>query len=69
MGRRIGDVLFIQQDAPAARFLEPGNQAQQGRLAASGRPQETDKLTGGQQQVDVTYGDDGAEVFIDVFED
>ena len=36
----IGHITAIQDDAPAVRRFQPGNQAQQGRLAAAGRAQE-----------------------------
>ena len=36
----IGHIAAIQDDAPAVRRFQPGNQAQQGRLAAAGRAQE-----------------------------
>ena len=36
----IGHIAAIQDDTPAVCRFQPGNQAQEGRLAAAGRAQE-----------------------------
>ena len=44
--RHARHVLAIDQDAAGARPLEAGEQAQQRRLAAAGRPQQREELVG-----------------------
>ena len=50
----------------AARFLEAGDDAQQGRLAAAGRTDEDDELALIDFEVDVLEHLDGAELLADV---
>jgi hypothetical protein len=50
------DVGFVEQHAAGGRRLQPGDDAQQGGLAAAGRPEEAHQLPGRNQQVDVGHG-------------
>ena len=51
-GRQIADVDAVDLDPAAGRVLEPGDQPQQGRFAATRRPDEDDELAGLDLEVD-----------------
>ena len=55
--RQIGRVAATDQHAPAVDLLEPGEAAQQRRLAAPRRPEQDDKVAVGDLEVDVVDGD------------
>jgi len=57
-----GDVAATQQQGAARGALEPGDGAQQCRLAAPGRPQECEELALGDGQVEVVHGSHAARV-------
>ncbi len=66
--RRAGDVAPVL-DHPAARLrLQPGDDPQQGRLAAAGRPDEADQLAALDREIDRLQRDKAAEGLVDAFE-
>ena len=54
--RQVGRVAAADPDAPAVDLLEPGEAAEQRRLAAAGGPEEDDELAVGDLEVDVVDG-------------
>ena len=42
----VGDVLAVEQDAPAVELVEPHDEVHERRLARAGRPDDRDRLTG-----------------------
>src|SRR5208337_4128041 len=67
--RQPGDVLPRLDDAPAGRRIEPGDGAQQRRLAAARRADEGDELARVDGQRHVLEGDEVAEHLADPFDD
>ncbi len=63
-------IAAIEQHAPAARLLEPGNDAQQRRLAGAGRPEQRDQFARLDVERDVGErgGAGGAEALADGFD-
>src|SRR5690242_10367541 len=52
LGRRnANDALAVDQDVASGRIFEPGDQAQQGGLAASGRPDKDHERTVGDVEI------------------
>jgi hypothetical protein len=66
--RRHRDVPPGLHDAPGALRLQPGDDAQQGRLAAARRAQEADELALADRQVDAAERIEGAEALADAAE-
>src|SRR4029453_16013181 len=58
----------IEQDLPLARPLEPRDHPQGRRLAAAGRTQEREELTGWHLEVDAGDGRELTEPFYQVYE-
>ncbi len=56
VGRRVGDILAVEGDAPLGRVDEPRDHAQQRGLAAAGRPEQEEQLAGLDGQVDAVHG-------------
>jgi hypothetical protein len=67
--RQIGHVASADPDATARRLLEPGDHAQERRLAAARRPDEDEELAVGDLERDVFDRDHITELLGDVFED
>jgi hypothetical protein len=67
-GRQPRDVAAVEVDAAGAERLEPGDQAQQRRLAAAGRPDEHGELAARDRQVDALDRLDLAELLLDALE-
>ena len=65
----VGDVLAVEQDAAGARRLQPGDQAQQRRLAAARRPEEADEAAGRQRQIDVGHRQHAIEALGEALQD
>ncbi len=64
--RRAGDVATRQFDArPASGAVQPGDQAQQGGLAAARRPQQRDEFAARDRQIDAIEHGRGAEALGD----
>ena len=63
----MGDVLAVEDDLPAGDAFKPGQAAQQGGLAAAGRPQQGDKLPFVDVEVDFVQDSVFAKLFDDVF--
>ena len=61
--RRVDDVDAIDQHLAGGRILQPGDDAQQGGLAAAGRPDENDELAVVHVEVDALQHIDLAEGF------
>ena len=60
-GRQVVDRPAAQKHVASRGRLQPRDQAERRRLAAAGRPQEADDLTGADVQVDGVDGDQVAE--------
>jgi len=70
LGRRqVVGALAIDHDVTGGDGLQPGDQAQQGRLAAARRADEHDELAFGDGQADATDDVDRVERFADVAQD
>ena len=54
-GRQRAQILAAQLDLPAIWCFEPGDQPQQSRFSAPGRPEERDELALGDFEVNATY--------------
>ncbi len=63
--RQRGDVLAAQLDAPGGLRLQPGDDAQDGRLAAARGAEEADELALRDLQVDALQRDEVAELLAD----
>jgi hypothetical protein len=61
VGRGPGHVDPVEQDAPVGRPLEPGDQPQGGRLAATRRAEQGEELAPWHLQVDAVDGGDVLE--------
>jgi hypothetical protein len=55
-------------DLTAARFLQPGDDAQRGRLAAARRPEQNEELAVVDLQVQIVKGRELAEALVDALE-
>src|SRR5579871_2572559 len=62
-GGLIGDVVFAGQNGPLVRIFQPGNDAQQGGLAAAGRAQQSNQRTFGHVERDVVERQKATEAF------
>ena len=60
-GAHVGHVLAVDQDVAGGQVLEPGDQAQQRRLAAAGRADEDDELAVADVEIGAGNDDDIAE--------
>ena len=61
LGRQVGDVAPVDGDGPGGHCLQPGEQAQQGRFAATRRPDQDQEFAVGDGKIDVVQHLDGAE--------
>ena len=68
VGRQVGDVAAVEEDAAGVGLLEAGGQAQHGRLAAAARAEEGEELALPEPEGDVVDGPDGAEPLGDAAE-
>ncbi len=57
---RLGDLFIVQQDTPFFRLLESGDRADQGALAAAGRPDDRHGLAVWDGEADAIQGDHGS---------
>ena len=66
LGRELGGVDALDLDRAGVGVLEPGDDAQQGRLAAAARAEQRGELPAGMLTDDVVEGDEVAEALADV---
>src|SRR5262249_6867675 len=66
LGRHAGDVAALDRDRARVRLLEPGDHAQQRRLAAAARAEERRQLPARHRQRDVVERGERAEALRDV---
>ena len=66
VGRVVGNVMPTDENLTAARLLEAADEAQAGRLAATGRPEEGHELTLGDVEADVIEGEKVTESLGDI---
>src|SRR5206468_2189297 len=67
-GRRIGYVAAVLDDPAGGLPLEPGDDPEQGRLAAPRRTEKAHHLAGVDRQIDRLQRDEIAEPLMDAFE-
>jgi hypothetical protein len=60
------DILAVQFDLPGSRLLEPGDQAETGRLAGTRRAEHGEEFAVVDVQINVIYGFDIAKVTADI---
>ena len=65
-GRVAGDVVVLEEHGAAVGHFQPGDDAQQRRLAGAGRAEQRDQLPGGALDGDVVECDEVAEPLGDV---
>ena len=68
VGRHRREILAPQQDAPARRRLEAGEEPQQGALAATRRTEQAEKLALENGEAEIVDGGDAAETLGDMIE-
>ncbi len=65
-GGSVDQILAVEQYLPGVRQVEPGDHAQDGGLAAAGRPQQGEELARLYRQGHIVNGDEIAEAACDV---
>ena len=68
MRLRVGDVGAADEDATAGGLLEPGHEAQRGRLAAAGRAEQGEERSGRDGQVELFDRGEPGEALLDADE-
>jgi len=61
-------ILAGDHEPAGIGVFEPGDDAQQGRLAGTGRPQQGNELAGSDAEIDAVQGDEIAEALDDAFQ-